>query len=290
MTVGVVGIRLEAPMQAWALAARGYYRDCHARPTKSGVIGLVANALGRDFADSIDDLATLRFGVRVDRPGVLETDFHTTGGGSDKDIMSVSHQALSREWVLAAGKGMGWMGDKDADPADPRWLKYQTVNAVEGDTDWNMRAKGNGTQITVDRYLADASFLAALEGDPELISAISDALVTPARAVFLGRKACGPATELLEDVREATIEELFADTLDEAVIRAAAKASVFDAYVEPRPGTTGYVICDQPVSFNGPIRRTARFENHYTLTAERDGVGDGADRGDVFDSVFAERA
>ena len=61
--------------QAWATEARTKVRGTQPHPTKSGVLGLVANALGRTWADPIDDLVALRFGVRLDRPGVLGTDY-----------------------------------------------------------------------------------------------------------------------------------------------------------------------------------------------------------------------
>ena len=38
-------------------------------PSKSGVLGLICAALGRDRSESLDDLASLRMGVRVDREG-----------------------------------------------------------------------------------------------------------------------------------------------------------------------------------------------------------------------------
>jgi CRISPR system Cascade subunit CasD len=45
------------------------------------MLGLIASALGRARGATIADLAALRFIVRVDRPGVRLTDFHTIGGG-----------------------------------------------------------------------------------------------------------------------------------------------------------------------------------------------------------------
>jgi CRISPR system Cascade subunit CasD len=69
-------LRLAAPMQGWGVDTferRGTERI----PTKSGVVGLLASALGRRRNESIDDLTKLRFGVRVDREGTLLRDFHT---------------------------------------------------------------------------------------------------------------------------------------------------------------------------------------------------------------------
>lgn len=69
-------IRLAAPLQAWGVESKFTTRDTQRNPTKSGVIGLVAAALGRRRTESVDDLQALRFGVRVDREGTLLTDLH----------------------------------------------------------------------------------------------------------------------------------------------------------------------------------------------------------------------
>ena len=70
-------IRLEGPMQSWGLDSRLSERTTMAMPTKSGVVGLLCAALGRDRSEPVTDLATLRMGVRIDGPGYLLTDFHT---------------------------------------------------------------------------------------------------------------------------------------------------------------------------------------------------------------------
>jgi CRISPR system Cascade subunit CasD len=46
-------------------------------PTKSGVVGFIACALGRRRTEPIDDLAALHFGIRIDQPGELLRDYHT---------------------------------------------------------------------------------------------------------------------------------------------------------------------------------------------------------------------
>lgn len=70
----------DAPMQSWGTRSRGVIRDTTSEPTKSGVVGLIAAALGisREDDHAIADLARLRLAVRVDREGILERDFHTT--------------------------------------------------------------------------------------------------------------------------------------------------------------------------------------------------------------------
>lgn len=72
-------MRLAAPLQSWGATTR--FTRCHTRPepTKSGIIGMVAAALGVDRADTatLAELAGLRFGVRIDQPGGLLRDYHT---------------------------------------------------------------------------------------------------------------------------------------------------------------------------------------------------------------------
>lgn len=74
-------LRLIGPMQSWGLSSRFSERDTGLEPSKSGVVGLIAAALGRDRTEPVDDLAALRMGVRVDKEGVLTYDFHTAGAG-----------------------------------------------------------------------------------------------------------------------------------------------------------------------------------------------------------------
>jgi CRISPR system Cascade subunit CasD len=70
-------LRLAAPLQSWGVASKFDTRDTAREPTKSGVIGLLAAALGRSRTDDLDDLNKLRFGVRIDQPGTSLRDFHT---------------------------------------------------------------------------------------------------------------------------------------------------------------------------------------------------------------------
>lgn len=70
-------MRLAAPLQSWGGMDKFERRGTERVPTKSGVVGLAAAALGRRRNEKIDDLSALRFGVRVDRGGILLRDYHT---------------------------------------------------------------------------------------------------------------------------------------------------------------------------------------------------------------------
>jgi len=90
----VLLIRCVGPMQSWGTRSRFQERDTEREPSKSGVIGILCAALGRDRSEPVDDLAALRMGIRVDREGKLEKDFQTAqdvavaGGNTTQDLLS----------------------------------------------------------------------------------------------------------------------------------------------------------------------------------------------------------
>ncbi len=93
-------LRLAGPMQSWGVESRFTVRDTGREPSKSGVIGLLCAAEGRPRSQPLDDLASLRMGVRVDREGHLRVDYHTalnvykaSGGTKDTEV--------SRRYYLA---------------------------------------------------------------------------------------------------------------------------------------------------------------------------------------------
>jgi len=78
-------------MQSWGTTSRFTERDTGTEPSKSGVIGLLCAALGKPRIEEpehagrwpwLADLAALRMGVRIDRPGNVVVDFQTAGGGA----------------------------------------------------------------------------------------------------------------------------------------------------------------------------------------------------------------
>ena len=98
-------LRLVAPMQAWGTRSRFDDRDTEAEPSKSGVLGLCAAALGIDRADPVEHLARLAFGVRVDREGVAGTDYHTAQlrPGDPRTRTDVTRRAYLADAAFWAG-------------------------------------------------------------------------------------------------------------------------------------------------------------------------------------------
>lgn len=148
-------LRLVGPMQSWGTTSRFDERDTGKEPSKSGVIGLIAAAVGID-RENWEDLAPithLAMGVRHDRPGVPKRDYQTAQdiisadgskvhetavttrhyladaaflvglSGDDRALLTRIHAALANpHWTLALGR-------KSYVPSEPIWMENAVVDA-----------------------------------------------------------------------------------------------------------------------------------------------------------------
>lgn len=94
-------LRFIAPMQSWGIQSHYSVRDTGAEPSKSGVIGLICAALGRERTADVQDLARLRMGVRVDREGVIRSDYHIAQDVLSSDTKSKKGSITSTRYYLA---------------------------------------------------------------------------------------------------------------------------------------------------------------------------------------------
>lgn len=75
-------LRLAGPMQSWGTSSRFQLRRTDDYPSKSGVLGMLLCAMGvrRECSSlKLQPLTPLLMGVRVDRSGTLDWDYHTAG-------------------------------------------------------------------------------------------------------------------------------------------------------------------------------------------------------------------
>jgi CRISPR system Cascade subunit CasD len=103
--VATLLLQLVGPMQSWGTRSRFDLRDTGKEPSKSGVIGLVAAALGIDRSDwlNIEPLARCRMGVRHDRPGVPKCDYQTARAVISADRSKIHDTAVTfREYLADA--------------------------------------------------------------------------------------------------------------------------------------------------------------------------------------------
>jgi CRISPR system Cascade subunit CasD len=94
-------LRLIAPMQSWGVQSNYTVRDTGLEPSKSGVIGLLCAALGRPREASLEDLAALRMGVRVDREGSLRSDYHIAQNVLDSNGKALRRSIITNRYYLA---------------------------------------------------------------------------------------------------------------------------------------------------------------------------------------------
>jgi CRISPR system Cascade subunit CasD len=158
-------LHLAAPMQAWGEHSAFTHRDTASHPTRSGLIGLLASALGIPRARAVADatghdgmfarLTQVRFTVRIDRPGTVMRDFHTVGGG---------------------------------------YPQHLTVPTAKG----ARRGVDAATIVSTRYYLADAAFTVAADfTDDVLARQCVQALAAPRWPLHLGRRSCPPGALLL---------------------------------------------------------------------------------------------
>lgn len=96
-------LRLVGPMQSWGTTSRFDQRDTGKEPSKSGVIGLLAAAMGIDRANwtgDLEPLTRLSMGVRHDRSGVPKRDYQTAGC-ADRDTIIKADGTQSKDGVVS---------------------------------------------------------------------------------------------------------------------------------------------------------------------------------------------
>jgi CRISPR system Cascade subunit CasD len=194
--MSVLLLRLEGPMQAWGTQSRFRYRDTGMEPSKSGVIGLLCAALGRPRTADLADLSSLSMGVRVDREGSLELDFHTAGAAYER----------------------------------------------------------GGTGIVSRRYyLADASFLVALEGPEQLLRRLDDALRGPTWQLCLGRKAFLPSQPIRASIERTGSPAVQPGSIRQALaswpVRRSRGRDPLRLVLESDAGAAAQARTDVPLSF-----------------------------------------
>ena len=224
-------LRLAAPLQSWGGDSKFERRPTGRTPTKSGVIGICAAALGyRRWEDQkLERLKSLGFGVRIDREGSLLRDFQ------------MAHEEPF------------W------DPSD-----RSKVN----------RGKSGSSHLSNRYYLADAVFLAALEGHETLLMEIDEAIHYPMFPLFLGRRSCPPEGRLTLGI----VPDPLCSALEKHPILAKPpkmSSSPYelrvvvdaDKYSDAKARKGGYLSHDIPISYNRQHRiHDYRRVNEYSVS------------------------
>ncbi|MGA5824151.1 type I-E CRISPR-associated protein Cas5/CasD [Kitasatospora sp. NPDC094028] len=192
-------LHLAAPMQSWGSPSQFGTRLTYPYPTRSGMTGLFACALGRPRGTDLGDLAELRYTVRIDRPGRLMRDYHTIGGGYPRE----------RTVITAAG---GRRPLKEATLQSERWYLADAAFtvAVTGPPDVTGDLAGALREPVWHPYLGRRS---CPPTSPVLVAAVDDP-VAELHRLPLHRDPDSPASNLEEDAAGQTVEVVFVHDTD----------------------------------------------------------------------------
>jgi len=219
-----LALLLDGPMQSWGFASRFTRRTTALHPTKSGVVGLLAAALGVDKyapgeAAQIERLAALECTTITlpkesgshELPMLRLSDYHTIGGGYDSDS--------------------NWM-------KKPRAASGATLETV----------------LSERHYLLDARFGVLLEGEKDWLEQVAAKLRDPTWGLWLGRKCCIPATPILVGVG-ADRDAAWILLLKAAGLVEKSEIAQFDHVVEGNgaEGLDAEWLNDTPVAYGAPI-------------------------------------
>lgn len=218
-----LALLLDGPMQSWGHASRFERRTTALHPTRSGVVGLIAAALGID-KHAADEL------TKLDQFKVLQ----------------VTTVNLGRRNARASNLPIQRLED------------YHTVTSIRRASG---KVDRDATVQTYRHYLLDARFGVLLQGPLALLEEIAAALRNPKWGVWLGRKCCLPASPVLA-TPPGDRASAWRQLLQRAGYQGTEPEEQFDRVLEVQPSEPGAdLIEDTPIGYGQNIgeRHTPRW-------------------------------
>ena len=210
-----LALLLDGPMQSWGHSSRFDRRTTALHPTRSGIIGILAAALGINKYGPDEGEKLARFApLRITTVSLPRQDRH----GHDRFIQ--------------------------------RMEDYHTVTGIRRASG---KVDDDATVQTYRHYLLDSRFGVLLEGPVTLLEEVADALRNPRWGVWLGRKCCLPASPLLITLA-STREEAWHMLLARTGHGGTESLEQFDHVIEVNSSESGAdAIDDTPIGFGKPI-------------------------------------
>lgn len=210
-----LALLLDGPLQSWGHASRFERRTTALHPTRSGVIGLIAAAVGIDKHQADEGEQLTRF-----------------------NALGVTTLTLPRRNRRAQELLMQRLED------------YHTVTGIRRASG---KVDDDATVQTYRHYLLDARFGVLLEAPAALLETIAAALRNPKWGVWLGRKCCLPASPVLVAPSGARAV-VWAALLQRAGYTGTETEDQFDRVLEVAASESGAdMIEDAPIAFGAPI-------------------------------------
>jgi CRISPR system Cascade subunit CasD len=202
-------------MQSWGHVSRFERRTTALHPTRSGIIGLIAAAIGIDKHGPNEVEQIARFA-----PLKITT------------VLLPRHNRTGAELLIR------------------RLEDYHTVTGIRRASG---KIDQEATAQTYRHYLLDARFGVLLEGAPALLEEIAAALRNPRWGLFLGRKCCIPATPLLITISPDRAKA-WCEMLRRTGHSGEETEERFDRIIEVAATDSGAeMIEDTPIGFGKPI-------------------------------------
>jgi CRISPR system Cascade subunit CasD len=210
-----IALLLDAPMQSWGFASRFTRRTTALHPTRSGVLGMIAAAMGIDKYDESEPGRVARFSQ-----------------------LTITVVSLPRQ--------DHWNRARIAQRLDD----YHTVTGIRRASG---KVEKDATVLTSRHYLMDARFGVLLEGDSSFLEEIERALANPKWGIWFGRKCCLPASPVLAS-KVGERGDAWKTLLQRAGYPENRSIVHFDHVIEVAAGESGAESMDDiPVGFGKPI-------------------------------------
>jgi CRISPR system Cascade subunit CasD len=210
-----LALLLDGPLQSWGHASRFDRRTTALHPTRSGVLGLIAAAMGIDkhAPDEAEQLRRLK-------------------------PLRVTTLTLGRQDQRGKSLPMRRLED------------YHTVTGIRRASG---KVDEDATVQTYRHYLLDARFGVLIEGPVALLEEIAVALHDPKWGVWFGRKSCLPACPVLA-AGPGEHSTVWAELLRRAELPATLKEEDFDRVLEVGPDEPGADrLDDAPAAYGAPV-------------------------------------
>lgn len=230
-----LALMLDGPLQSWGHTSRFERRTTALHPTRSGVIGMCAAALG------IDKLAV----------------------GEEEQLSRFAPLRIST-FTLPRRTARG------EDVLMRRLEDYHTVTGIRRAGGKVGQVDDDATVQTYRHYLLDARFGILIEGPTQVISELSAAVRNPKWGVWLGRKCCVPATPLYV-ASGGTRTDCWSALLLRAGYHGSEPEEGFGRVLEVAAGEVGAErLEDTPVAYGNPIgeRHTSRWILHLPKSGQ----------------------
>jgi CRISPR system Cascade subunit CasD len=210
-----LALLLDGPMQSWGHSSRFERRTTALHPTRSGVFGLIAAALGIDKYGTDESAQLQRFAeLRV-------------------TVATLPRRDRRNQSLLIR-----------------RLEDYHTVTGIRRASG---KVHEDATVQTYRHYLLDARFGVLLEGDAARLEEIANALRNPRWGLWLGRKCCLPASPILVASASAR-RPAWSALLQRAGYCGEESITQFDHVVEVVASESGAdVIEDTPIGYGRTI-------------------------------------